>query len=131
MNGDKRDKDIFNSSHHLTREELVRYSTYRLNENEQHQMEKHLVDCEFCSEALKGISEMKNASSLYEISRELHLRARRKHLLKKGIFSQNELIAIFAVVFLILFLILMSIFFFPKQNTRTSPEEKSKREIRQ
>ncbi len=126
MNGDNSDKNIFSTSRHLTREELVRYSTHGLNENEQHQMEKHLVDCEFCSEALNGISEMKNVSSLYEVSKELHLRARRKHLLKKGIFSQNELIAIFAVVFLILFLILMSIFFFSKQDQNNLPAGENK-----
>lgn len=107
-------KNIFSNSHHLTRDELVHYSAHRLSERDRHEMEKHLVDCELCSEALKGISEMKNASSLYEVSKELHLRARRKHLLKKKIFSQNELITIFAVVFLILFIILISVFFFTK-----------------
>jgi hypothetical protein len=129
MNSGK--KNIFSSSAHFTRDELVHYSAHRLNESEQHEMEKHLVDCELCSEALKGISEMKNASGLYEVSKELHLRARRKHLLKKKIFSQNELITIFAVVFLILFLILISIFFFTKQSRNKISLQENKKELKQ
>jgi len=126
MSINKRNKDIFRDSRHFTREELVRYSKHELNEAAQHEMEKHLVDCELCSEALKGISEMKNSSALYEVSKELHLRARKKHLLKKKIFSQHELVTIFAVVFLIFFLILISIFFFSRQNNKKSPAEENK-----
>jgi len=103
MNGGK--KNIFSGSHHFTSDELVRYVHHVLNEQEQHEMEKHLVDCELCSEALKGIAEMENASLLYEVNKDLQFRARRKRLLKKKIFSQNELISIFAVVFLIVFLL--------------------------
>jgi hypothetical protein len=123
MNGNK---NMFSSSQHLSREDLIRYNRNALNEKELHEMEKHLVDCELCSEALEGISEMKNSSSLYEVSKELHLRARKKHLLKKKIFSQNELIAIFAVAFLILFIILVSIFFFRKQDQKKIPSEENK-----
>ena len=83
-----------------------------MSDKEQHEMEKHLVNCQLCTEALKGVAGMENASLLLDVTRELHLRARRKKLWKKNIFSQNEFIAIIAVVFLILFLLLMSIFFF-------------------
>jgi len=87
-------------------------------------MEKHLVDCELCSEALKGIAEMENASLLYEVNRDLHMRARRKKILHRKIFSQHELIAIFAVVFLILFLLMMTFFFFARKDVKqVSPGE--------
>ncbi|MCX6290947.1 MAG: hypothetical protein NT126_04210 [Bacteroidetes bacterium] len=119
---------IFSGSHHFTHDELIRYVHHMMNEKQQHEMEKHLVDCTLCSEALKGVAEMENASLLYEVSRELHHRARKKHLLKRRIFSQNELLAIFSVVFLVLFLLLMSVFFFQKKNPGKPQEEKNKME---
>ena len=109
MASDKSGKNIFSASHHFTRDELVRYAHHRLSEKEQHEMEKHLVDCSLCTDALKGISEMENVMLLFNVSKELHHRAKRKRLWKKSLFSQNELIAIFAVVFLIIFLLLVQV----------------------
>jgi hypothetical protein len=115
MNSKKKKPDIFSSSHHFTRDEMVRYARHNLSEQEQHEMEKHLVDCELCNDALKGVAELDEATVLYKISKELRRRTRRKFHSRKKIYSQTELIAIFAVVFLILFLLLMSIFFFGKK----------------
>jgi hypothetical protein len=126
MNSDSRHKNIFSASHHFTRDELVRYVHHVMSEEELHRMEKHLVDCELCSEALKGVAELENASLMYNVSRDLHLRARRKHLLKKKIFSQNELIAIFAVVFLIVFLLLMTIFYFARKDLKQAAGSENK-----
>lgn len=124
MNRDKKHRTIFSGTHHFTSDELIRYCHHLLNEQEQHEMEKHLVDCELCSEALKGVAELENASLMYEVNNDLRLRARRKHILKKTIFSQNEMISIFAVVFLILFLLLMTVFFFTKKDLKkVSPDE--------
>ena len=109
-------KNIFSSAHHFTSDELVRYHHHLLSPKEQHEMEKHLVDCELCSEALKGVAEMENASLLYEVNKDLHFRARRKKLLQRRVFSQHELISIFAVVFLILFLLMMTFLFFIRKD---------------
>ena len=121
-------KNIFSDSHHFTRDELLRFHHHLVSGKELHDMEKHLVDCSLCSEALKGVAEMENASLLYEVSKDLHFRARRKKMWKKNIFSQNELVAIIAVVFLILFLLLMSIFFFEKRLVKTPPADGNKLE---
>ena len=126
MNRNNRNNNIFSSSRHLTGDELVRYVHHVLSEEQLHDMEKHLVDCELCSEALKGVAEMENASMLYEVSKDLRLRAHRKHLLKKRIFSQNELISIFAVIFLLLFLLLMTVFFFMKKDLKPVPGNENK-----
>ena len=128
MNRDNNHKNIFSASHHFTRDELVRYHHHLMGDKEQHDMEKHLVNCQLCSEALTGIAGMENASMLMDVTRELHLRARRKKLWKKNIFSQSELIAILAVVFLILFLLLMSIFFFGNKGSNKPLDEKNKME---
>ena len=118
MSSANRPRGIFSTAHHFTSDELVRYHHHLLSPSEQHEMEKHLVDCELCSEALKGVAEMENASLLYEVNRDLHLRARRRKMLHKKIFSQHELIAIFAVVFLILFLLMLTFFFFVKKDVK-------------
>lgn len=121
-------KNIFSGSHHFTRDELIRFHYHLVSGKELHEMEKHLVDCTLCSEALKGIAEMENASLLCEVSKDMHFRARRKKLWKKNIFSQTELIALIAVIFLILFLLLMSIFFFEKRVVKTPPANQNKTE---
>jgi hypothetical protein len=128
MKGEDRHKKIFYRSTHMTRDELVRAVHHLLSDHEQREMEMHLTDCELCSEALKGVAEMENASLMYEVSKDLHLRARKKYLLKRTIFSRNELIAIFAVVFLILFLIMMSVFFFMKKNEKAAPTDEIRME---
>ena len=107
-----RNKNIFSRTHHFTHDELIRLHHQLVTGGKLHEMEKHLVDCQLCSEALEGVAEMEDASLLYSVSNELHLKARRKKLWKTTIFSQVDLIAIFAVLFLILFLLLVSIFFF-------------------
>ncbi len=129
MASDNSGKNIFSASHHFTRDELVRYAHHRLSEKEQHEMEKHLVDCSLCTDALKGIAEMENAMLLFNVSKELHHRAKRKKLWKKSLFSQNELIAILAVVFLIIFLLLVSFFFFLKKDQDKLPEKKANTEV--
>lgn len=123
-------QNIFSSSHHFTNEELIRFHHHMMTDAELHDMEKHLVDCELCSEALKGIAEMENATVLVDITKDLHLKARRRNLWKKNIFSQYELVSILAVVFLILFLLLMSIFFFGKKELKRPLKEKNKQELK-
>jgi len=119
---------VFSRSRHLTHDELIRYCHHVMSGSEQHELEKHIVDCELCSEALKGVSEMENAALLYQISHDLHRRADRKGLLRRSIFSQQELIAIIAVVFLILFLLLMVFFFFTGKKATGPVQEKNKTE---
>ena len=121
MKSESGNKNIFSSSHHFTRDELIRYHHHAMSDDELHSMQMHLVDCELCSDALNGVAELANASLLIDAGNDLRRRARRKNLLKKNIFSHNELIAILAVVFLILFLLLMSIFFFAEKGTKKIP----------
>jgi len=114
MGNYKNHKTIFLATNHLTRDQLVRYTRHLLNDNEQHIIERHLVDCALCSEALKGVSELDHVSSMYEVKRDLFHRAHKRKLLKKFSFSKTELISIISIVFLILFLLLIAFFFFLK-----------------
>lgn len=117
----------FSNAYHFTSDELIRFHHHLVIGRKLHDMEKHLIDCELCSDALKGVAQMENASLLYEVSKDLHRKARKKRLWKKNIFSQVNLIAVFSVVFIILFLLLMSIFFFSRlEPTKNFPANENK-----
>lgn len=66
------------SNHHqntpcLSSQEMLDYTQGILSTQEQHRIEKHLLDCEFCSDALEGIQMMENPNSLLAIEEELNL----------------------------------------------------------
>ena len=47
--------DIFSETDCISREQLVGYSRKELPPEEMHTVERHLVECEFCTEALAGL----------------------------------------------------------------------------
>lgn len=66
------------SNHHhnspcLSSQEMLDYTQGILSTQEQHRIEKHLFECEFCSDAMEGIQLMKNPNSLLSIEEELNL----------------------------------------------------------
>ncbi len=58
----KEHKDIFSSTECLSETDLRAYAENGLSEQEKLRVEKHLVDCELCSDALEGYSLMNNPS---------------------------------------------------------------------
>ena len=52
--------------------QLVQYALGKLPASEQHRIERHLLDCPFCEEALEGIQLMKNPEDLISINEDLH-----------------------------------------------------------
>ncbi|HRV53164.1 MAG TPA: hypothetical protein P5162_08765 [Bacteroidia bacterium] len=48
--------DIFQTSQCLSKEKLIAYSKGTLTAAEEHEVEKHLTDCELCSDALEGLA---------------------------------------------------------------------------
>ena len=57
----------------LSSQEMLDYTQGILSTQEQHRIEKHLLECEFCSDAMEGIQLMKNPNSLLSIEEELNL----------------------------------------------------------
>lgn len=51
---------------------LVRYIKGEMSPAEQHQLEKHTIDCPFCEEALEGLGEMHSPGNLPGIQAELN-----------------------------------------------------------
>ena len=57
----------------ISSQEMLDYTQGILSTQEQHRIEKHLLECEFCSDAMEGIQLMKNPNSLLSIEEELNL----------------------------------------------------------
>jgi hypothetical protein len=108
----KKDSNIFQSSSHLTTELLLNYLRHNLNSAEVRKVEHHLSDCELCSDALEGLKNLDKESSMQRISNELHKMAKARLVVRRKIFSQLDLITLFSVVFLILFLITIAFLIF-------------------
>ncbi len=57
---------------------LVRYQQGLLSPAEQHQLEAHLLDCEFCADALEGIQLMDHPGTLLQVQQELNERIEKR-----------------------------------------------------
>lgn len=56
----------------LSSQEMLDYTQGILSPKEQHRIEKHLLDCEFCAEAMEGLAVMENPNELLNIEEELN-----------------------------------------------------------
>lgn len=109
------DKNIFGKSAHLETGQLLNYIRRSLSKAEEHEVERHLADCELCSDALEGLRKLDADTNMLVIASELHKMARRRNVVRKKIFSQLELVTVFAVTFLLIFLIVIAFIFFIKK----------------
>jgi tetratricopeptide (TPR) repeat protein len=64
-------KDIFTETGCISRTKLLGYRNRSLRRSDLHDVEKHLVDCALCSEALEGLELMKNDVALEHLSKKL------------------------------------------------------------
>ena len=83
-----------------------------MSRSEAHEVERHLTDCDLCSDAIEGLRKLDKESSMLRISDELHKMARSRKVVSRKIFSQLDLITLFAVIFLVLFLIAVAFLMF-------------------
>jgi hypothetical protein len=109
------DQNIFRKSSHLTTGQMLNYLAHSVSRREAHDMERHLADCELCSDALEGLKKLDADSNMLSITAELQKMARKRKMVRRRIFSQMDLISVFAVVFLILFLIVVAVVLFWKK----------------
>src|SRR3954462_11025512 len=106
---------LFSETPHLSQEQMMDYMRHRLTGSELHEVEKHLVDCKLCNEALEGIKKVKKESRILTITEELRKLARKRKLVKRKIFSLLDLITLFSLIFLIIFLLLIAVLMFIKK----------------
>lgn len=74
-------------------------------------IEKHLDACDFCSDAMKGISELPDALKIYNITREIKKRMGKKVFQKKKIFSLTDLLSILTLYIILGIIIIVAYYF--------------------
>ncbi|MFB6457351.1 zf-HC2 domain-containing protein [Chitinophaga sp. Hz27] len=105
-------KDIFVTTGCPSQQQLLDYVQGRLTPEEQHEVEMHLSDCELCSEALEGLSAIKEKEKIpamvrqmkWDLMKKLHKRYRRNR--RTGNFN----ISLTVIVLIILFFVLAMFF---------------------
>lgn len=60
-------REIFTETGCLSRDKILQYKDGLLKRSDMHEIEKHLVDCNLCSEALEGLSMVSGLAALDEI----------------------------------------------------------------
>ena len=65
---------LFTGSDCPTHDQLLGYVKGQLSDEEMHQIEMHLIDCEMCSDEIDGLTEMKDPKQLPDILEELEQR---------------------------------------------------------
>lgn len=65
-------KELFTETGCIDRRMLLNYRDGILKRSDMHLVEKHLVDCALCSEALEGLSSMQDDSILIELSQHFN-----------------------------------------------------------
>lgn len=134
-----------NSNHHLEQDwgpeghpslEVLRgYQSERLSPEQTHQVERHLVSCELCSDLVEGM-EMAQATKVYKAVKETrgrvqHYLAKKKRKRRFFVWSAWQTAAILLILLFCLALMVYHFYFAPtapgKQNqppkTQTSIEQ--------
>lgn len=65
-------KNIFEHTDCLSEEMLTKYLSDKLSPAEKHEVEKHLIDCEMCSDAVEGLSMISDKKKISSITSELN-----------------------------------------------------------
>ncbi len=67
---------IFSNTTCISKETMLRYINQQLSKQELYEVEKHMLDCELCSDALAGMKYAHNSSILFAIDNEIDQRVR-------------------------------------------------------
>lgn len=68
----KKHSDIFTHTDCISEEMLIRHVSGKLSSAEKHQVEKHLLDCEMCSDAVEGLAMIGDKNRISKITAELN-----------------------------------------------------------
>lgn len=86
---------IFSNTACISKETMLKYINNQLSDKEVHDIQKHLIDCEFCSEALEGMKYAQDSSVLFTIDHKVDLLAAGK---KPPIIKNLMIAATFLVI---------------------------------
>lgn len=62
---------IFSETTCISKETMLKFINKQLSQKELYDVQKHLIDCDFCSEALEGLKYAKNSSVLFNIDHKI------------------------------------------------------------
>ena len=62
---------IYSATECISEQKMFDYIDNKLNAHEQHKVEKHLLDCELCSDALEGLELLKNRNRITSINNKI------------------------------------------------------------
>lgn len=70
---------IFSETTCISKETMLKFINKQLSQKELHDVQKHLLDCDFCSEALEGMQHAKNPSILFNIDHKITSRTQQNN----------------------------------------------------
>lgn len=110
------------SENHLSLEQMHHYLNGSLESSSRHEVEMHLVDCAFCTEAMEGLAlspSHETARVLHDINRQIKYRTQRKPKNRTMDFIKDWGLAT-AVLFLLI-ISAMVVWYQVKENTDQKP----------
>ncbi len=111
---------IYSSTDCLSEKVLFDYIDNNLSQKERHNVEKHLLDCELCSDALEGLESLKDRNRITQIKDTINKRIIETVDKDAKVFSINYKI-IFSVAATIALLV-VGVFFFDKISKKESAQ---------
>ena len=103
---------LFTPSGHLATEALLEYHAGRMDRDDCYAVEQHLAGCSLCSDALDGMEQVRRDGRTYRVLRELRTSVRRRLKGRPARLPMVTRDAVAAIVFLILFLLIIYVVFF-------------------
>ena len=73
---------IFSKTTCITKETMLKQINKQLSKRDLHEVETHLIDCEFCTEAYEGLIQAKNPSLFFVLDNAIDKRVQTKFIQK-------------------------------------------------
>lgn len=104
-------KDILsNLNQDVDQETLLRYLQEKLSAEEQHELEKQMIDSDFDSDALEGLQNFKNkkdiAALVENLNKDLKRRTEKKERFREKLKLNTDTTVIIAIIILLLLIVL-------------------------
>ncbi|PCJ25685.1 MAG: hypothetical protein COA97_07340 [Flavobacteriales bacterium] len=94
---------IFSNTTCISKETMLKYINKQLVKNELYQVEKHMLDCELCSDAYEGIQFAQNSSIIFAIDNQIDKRVEmgnyKAPIMKNLMVAASILVIVFGAYF--------------------------------
>jgi hypothetical protein len=95
---------IFSNTTCISKESMLRYINKQLTKSELYEVEKHMLDCDLCTDAMAGMKHAQNSSVLFAIDHQIDQRVNgggriRAPIMRKLMVAASILIVVFGTYF--------------------------------